>query len=62
VDWMLTVIIGVWFLLLLCQVFLVGHATVTAVLDGSSLGFIYYAGWEVLPITVRCPSERLCRL
>jgi hypothetical protein len=37
----------VWFLLLLCQVFLVGHATVTAVLDGSSLGFIYYAGWEV---------------
>jgi hypothetical protein len=25
----------------------VGHATVTAVLDGSSLGFIYYAGWEV---------------
>jgi len=37
----------VWFLLLLCQVFLVGHATVTAVLDGSSLGFIYYVGWEV---------------
>jgi hypothetical protein len=37
----------VWSLLLLCQVFLVGHATVTVVLDGSSLGFIYYAGWEV---------------
>jgi len=37
----------VWFLLLLCQVFLVGHATVTAVLDGSWLGFIYYVGCEV---------------
>jgi len=28
----------VWFLLLLCQVFLVGDATVTVVLDGSWLG------------------------
>jgi hypothetical protein len=37
----------VWFLLLPCQVFLVGHGTVTAVLDGSLLGFIYYVGWEV---------------
>jgi hypothetical protein len=25
----------------------VGDATVTVVLDGSCLGFVYYVGWEV---------------
>jgi hypothetical protein len=46
-HFMLLTSIFVWFLLLLCQVFLVRHATVTVVLDGSSLGFIYNVGWEV---------------